>query len=147
MSYNPALPTNLDELRFIIGDTRGGLDGTSGAEDIANETISAILTLNGITTRQARPRLLPIAVQLVRAIRAKYAPEGSSGGGTFETERQQRHRQWLDLEESLLKEIATAGGAAAGVFFGGASKSRAESLESNSDWRGPTFKIGEHDYS
>jgi len=122
------LSTNLDKVRHIIGDI------VSTDPLLTDEQINFELNENGSDIYLS-------AACCIDRILAKLAREMDRSGAKFSATRSQKFQHYRDLRAQL----DTKAGLGDGPSFDIASKSDAESIESNTDFVPPIFKVGQDD--
>jgi hypothetical protein len=134
-SYNPALPTTRDRVRFYIDDRE------PTAPLFSNEEIDAMLTI-GI-------RPLAAAASLADALAVRYGRlvSQSIDGASFSYG--ERAKFYLELANRLRAQdmLGIVDGAAAlgTVFISGVSRGDMASVDADTDRTPSSFTIGQHD--
>jgi len=130
-SFDPALPTDKDTVRFYIGDT------DTSDQQIADETITATLTL------YTDPMLA--AAVIARGLAAKYGRDVTYKAGDVSENASDLARFYLDLANTLDPAGITKGAPLVEISVGGLSRSEKETLESDNDAVQPSFARGMDD--
>lgn len=124
-SYDPGQATDLDKVRFRIGDT-------SKPSLLEDEEIQAVLTERGDSVLHASVTCCERAL-----MRASLEVNTTVSGQTVN--REARVRQLQDglrrLEDELMRTVAP--------FMGGISEAERQTQESDSDWKGPIIQSGD----
>lgn len=123
------ISTDLGKVRTLIGDT------VSTDQQLTDEQIAFFLSESS--------NIYAAAIACCRAIIAKYAREADRTAGKGNTTRSQRITHYQDLIKQLEsdKNIKIAG-----ISFDGSSISQSNSLDSDTDFRGPLFRRGMNDH-
>lgn len=87
MTYDESLPTQKDEVRFLVGDT------TPSNEALTDNEIGYLLDQEG--------NVEMAAARAARAIAATVAKEPSFAFGTFEMSQSEAYSHFMDLAERL----------------------------------------------
>jgi len=134
-SYSNTLATNLDRVRFLLGDT---VEATAKFQD---EEITGLLSLGNDP--------VAAAVTCCYARASKLAEQVDVTMGRTRESTSQAAKAWMDLAKRLQESggsmLPGYGGEVAG-WVGGASKAEVEALESNTDRIQDMFGVGMHDY-
>lgn len=126
-SSNPSA-SDLDEVRFLVGDT----DTTS--QLVTNEEITYAVAEEGDN--------LSAAARVAKAIAAKFARKVDRTVGDLRISYSQRQKHYMDLAAEL-KARSDIGAAA--PYAGGLSIAEKESVRENTDRVRPSFTKGMHD--
>jgi len=129
-TYSDTLATARDQLRLRIGDT------DTNDPLLSDETLDALLTAKSNDVALT-------AVDSVRAIIAKLGREFDRSAVGVGGSRSQKVQHFHDLLSQLTKEARLS----TGVVVGGLSSSRKQTIESDSDFIRPSFRIGGGDVS
>ena len=129
-SYSAAQSSTRDKLRGRIGDV------TSARHFLDDSTLDAILTIYSDDPVAAAP-------EACRQIIAKAAKDHDRSGVELTASRSQVVLHYERLLDQLVREAAASG---VEMFVGGTMISETTTLESNTDLRARTFKIGMDDY-
>ena len=127
-SYSDSLGTNRDKLRLRIGDT------DSNDQLLSNETLDVLLS-------DKNNDLALAAVDAVRAIIAKLGREFDRNAVGVGGSRSQKVQHYHDLLIQLNKEARGS----TGVVVGGLSADRKETIQDDTDFIRPSFRIGQDD--
>ena len=130
-TFDPALPTDKDRVRFYIGDT----DTTD--QQVQDETIEATLV------DYSNP-LLAAAV-ICRSLAAQYGREVTYKAGDVSENSSDLAKFYLELAKELDPAGITKGLALAEISIGGLSLAEKETLDTNSDAVQPSFSRGMDD--
>lgn len=129
-SYDPNLVSDVDQVRFLIGDT------LSTDPQLQNEEISAFLTIHANDVRAT-------AIAAARALSARYTRQADKWVGDLKILNSQKSRQYARLAEDLGKSSSAS---ISGIpSAGGISVSKKEMAEEDEDRVVPFFKRGMHD--
>lgn len=126
-SYDPALPTDKDQIRFLIGDT----DSTS--KQIEDEAITVFMT-------QAGDNLYLAASRIARLLSTRFARMNSVWVDSVRIDYAAKAKAYLDLS----MELAGIGGSSGlgAPFVGGVSISEMSGVASDTDRPPSSFTIG-----
>lgn len=128
-TYDPNdLTAPLNKVRLLVGDTN------ENDQQLQDEEITDFLTEAGSATGAA--------VLAVRALAAMYARQADKWVGDLKILASQKHRNYLDLEKSLVARYSAFGYPSAG----GIRVSDKESITENDDLVKPSFRRNLHDY-
>lgn len=133
-TYNPALPADLDKVRFLVGDTV-----VSDAQ-VTDEEIAGALALTS--------SVYAAAAAVADALAAKYSSKTSVAiSGLISVAQEQKAQAYGRLADRLRAQATTdsAGGLGA-PFIGGVSKSTEQAVVADTDRNENRFRIGIDDY-
>lgn len=129
-TYSAAEASDLHKVRGKVGDT------SSGDALLDDDTITEILTeFTSVPTA---------AVEACKRILAQFARRVDRSGIGLSSNRSDAFEQYERLLKVLEREASASG---AEMFVGGATLSEAVTLESDTDFRPRSFKIGMDDYT
>lgn len=131
-SYNPALSTNLDRVRFLIGDTN------TNDQLLANEEITWILT--------QQSDVYSAAAFACRGLQAKYARKATKSVGDLSIQWAEIANNFRDLHRELTA-LASRFGMVPTPYVGGISMSDKDFEEQDTDRAEPYYRVGLHDYN
>ena len=127
-TYSESLTTNRDKLRLRIGDT------DTNDQLLSDETLDALLTARNADVSFS-------AVDAVRAIVAKLGREFDRNSMGMAGNRSQKVQHFYDL----LKELSREARLTTGVIAGGISVAREDTIDADTDFKKPSFRVGQHD--
>jgi len=126
-TFDPALATDRDKVRFRIGDT------DTNRQQLANETIDTLLALH--TT------VVETSIQCCKALLAKIARDVDRNVVGISANRSQVTQHYQDLIRKLTAERAGT----ASVSLTGVSRDEIQNERADTDFVKPTFSIGMSD--
>tara|TARA_R110000824_G_C14951674_1_gene650997 strand:- start:129 stop:578 length:450 start_codon:yes stop_codon:yes gene_type:complete len=129
-SYNESLPTDRDKVRLKVGDV------DTADQLLSNETLDALLTENSSD-------IVLTSIAAVRAIIASYTRTLARSAAGMSADTTIFFTHYQELLADLLKQNRGNSGAR---YSGSFSRSRQETINSDSDFIKPDFSRGEFDY-
>jgi Rod binding domain-containing protein len=126
-TYDAALATDKDRVRFLCGDTDGA-DPQAHDEEIA----FALSSEGG---------LYGAAAAVCEHLAARYARQAAKSAGEFQIALNQKHQQFLSTARQLRSRAASH----AVPTAGGLSVSAKQALDANPDRTAPSFWRGMHE--
>lgn len=128
-TYNPALATDRDRVRFLIGDT------DTNDQQLQDEELTWVLT--------QRSDVYLAAADACRALQAKYARKVDTTNLSLSVSASQRAEAYAALAEQLESKAGSLAGAE--MFVGGISVAGKEALDADSGAVQPNFRMGQDD--
>ena len=135
-TYDTALATDRDRVRFFIGDT------TDAGHLVENETIASLLVL--------QPNPVRVAITIARSLAATYARKADKQIGKTSVSQAKIAENFLAIAESLeaMGDVDGAGMTAAVLHVGGISEDKREDLVyGDTDRIQPSFALTKDDLS
>jgi hypothetical protein len=133
--YSPGEATNRDKVRGKIGDT------DENRQLLQDETIEAVLV--------TYPTIIGASIECCKRIIARLARDVDRSAVGMSASRSQVIQHYKDLIEQLKDEatstLGAEGGSGGGIYAGGVSQAAIDTLESDTDFVKPTFRVGLHD--
>ena len=130
MSFNTSLATNMDKVRFECGDT----DTT--AEQVADATITALLTMEG-------DNVLLTAARVCDHLAAKYSAIVSTANGALSiSDAQSRAEAFRKRAAELRVRARAEAGTSAHVVVGGQTFTQADRMDADTDTIKPRVRMG-----
>ena len=126
-TFDPALSTDRDKVRFKIGDV------DSGAPLLQDETVDALLVINA--------GVLETSIAAVKAILAKLSRDADKTALGITSNLSQKSAQY----RAVLRDLEAEAEDCPTIYFGGASRSETLDLESDPDFVRPAFTTDQHD--
>lgn len=131
-TYSPGGATAKDRIRDRIGD----VDQAPRQPTLQNETIEAVLDAEGDNERAA-------ALACLRLLLPLYARQADTGVKSADLYTNQRFERLRHIEETLLQEMAIAGG---GASAPGLSKAARDAMLADADRPAAAFSVGMLDF-
>ena len=136
-SYDPALSTDKDKVRYLVGDV-----DKSVVEHVQNETISAVLAI--------QPRVGFAAVTVARGIANQYAHKVNVSYGRTSVSGAQLYEHFNGIAAAIEKRASNPFSGKsytpAVPLVGGVVLADKEALDANTGYEQPDFKKGQNDH-
>lgn len=131
-TYSTSLTTDIDKVRFLIGDT-----DVSNAV-VSNEEITGLVTLMG--------SVYLAAAQAADGLAGKYSRSVSFAVEGLRIENTQKYEHYRGLAQTLRAQASLASGGLGTPFVGGVSKSAMDTVDDDPDREPSRFKVGQMDF-